>query len=204
MSPEQASGEPVDARSDVFSFGVVIFEALTGRLPFNGETRRDYLKNLIATQPEPLPPPVPAALRAVVERCLSKNPDDRFASGKELTQAIREAADKPSLTWRLRATVAILALAVVAVGVWGVLRSKSAETVLLQGPLQLIATWASNETNPRISPDLGGSRSSPIETVRMRSSFANARRDSNKRSLHPAASCSVPMNGHHRAIRSRM
>jgi serine/threonine protein kinase len=157
MSPEQASGGRIDARSDVFSYGVVIFEALTGHLPFSGDAREDYIRNLITAEPEALPPSVPARLRLVVDRCLKKSPAERFGSGGELAYAVR-AAVAPETDRRPRnraawAAVAALALVVGALVVVA-LRPKAPLAPLLTGPPKLVATWASNETQPKISPDL--------------------------------------------------
>src|SRR5688572_10728662 len=78
MSPEQASGRPLDARSDVFSFGIVLYEALAGRRPFTGPTMPDVLYAILHVPPAPLPPEVPARLRLIVEKALEKEPADRF------------------------------------------------------------------------------------------------------------------------------
>jgi serine/threonine-protein kinase len=74
MSPEQASGRPTDARSDIFSFGVVLYELLAGRRPFTGATDLEVLQTIIHGQAQPLPEQVPVALRAVVEKALEQDP----------------------------------------------------------------------------------------------------------------------------------
>ena len=74
MSPEQASGKPLDARSDIFSFGVVLYEVLAGRRPFAGSTGLEVLQNVIHGAPQPLGEDVPAALRVMVEKALEKDP----------------------------------------------------------------------------------------------------------------------------------
>src|ERR1700736_2232491 len=68
MSPEQASGRPVDGRSDIFSFGVLLYELLAGRRPYAGATDLEVLQNIIHGVPQPLVEDIPAALRAVVEK----------------------------------------------------------------------------------------------------------------------------------------
>jgi serine/threonine protein kinase len=157
MSPEQAAGEAVDARSDIFSFGLVMFEALTGRLPFTGRSRKEYFKNLAADDAEGLPPEVPPRLRAIIERCLKKDPADRFRSGHELADAVRAMATPVARFFGGRASwvaLLIFALAVGAFGVWTSQRPRASDAPQLKGPPQPIATWASSETNPRFSPDL--------------------------------------------------
>jgi len=124
MSPEQAAGSPTDARTDVFSFGATLFEALTGRAAFTDRARSD-----------PPPPPssenaaVPAELDRVVARCLSVDPAGRYANGTELLAALgavpaspatgpvdvpARSAAKPRAAWR-PAALAVLALAAVGI-----------------------------------------------------------------------------------------
>ena len=82
MSPEQARGLAVDKRTDIWSFGVVLFELLTGRRPFRGETATDTLASILKTEPDwrELPPTVTADLRRLLHRCLQKDPKRRLQS----------------------------------------------------------------------------------------------------------------------------
>jgi tetratricopeptide (TPR) repeat protein len=96
MSPEQARGLPVDHRSDQFSFGTMLFEILAGRRPFAGATTLDALSAILHQKPEDLTqldPRIPGALGGIVERCLAKAPEDRFASTRELAQALARVRD---------------------------------------------------------------------------------------------------------------
>jgi tRNA A-37 threonylcarbamoyl transferase component Bud32 len=91
VSPEQASGEPVDPRSDLYSLGVVGYYALTGRLPFDGETSGDVVRqHLTATAPSitSIAPSVPPRLAAAVERCLHKEPMRRYRNAESFAEAI--------------------------------------------------------------------------------------------------------------------
>jgi len=98
MSPEQARGSKVDARSDVFAFGVVLYESLAGRTPFRGATRMDTLSAILKDLAPPLPllrPEVPAEahaeLQRVLDRCLARDPDSRYQSMKEVARDVRAA-----------------------------------------------------------------------------------------------------------------
>ena len=95
MSPEQAEGRSVDHRADLFSFGAVVYELLTGRRPFQRNTPVASLAAVLRDAPPPLPPEVPPALRSVVERCLEKDPSRRYASSAELHMALRDAESEP-------------------------------------------------------------------------------------------------------------
>ncbi len=93
MSPEQALGEPVDGRSDLYSLGVVGYYALSGRLPFTGSTTA-----LIGQQVNQPPPPLdapaaPPQLVAAIERCLAKDPAQRFQTGEELAAALAQMVE---------------------------------------------------------------------------------------------------------------
>ena len=94
MSPEQACGEPVDARSDLYALGATFFYALTGRAPFEGTNLPAILARQVS-EPAPLVqaarPEVPDKLAAVIDRCLEKAPDDRFQTGDDLARVIGEA-----------------------------------------------------------------------------------------------------------------
>lgn len=91
LSPEQARGEPVDARTDVFSFGVVLYEMLTGERPFDKGSLAGTLSSILRDAPVPvrkLRSDTPRMVARIVKRCLQKNREDRFASAAELVEAI--------------------------------------------------------------------------------------------------------------------
>ena len=99
MSPEQARGEPLDGRSDVYSLGVMLFELITGRRPFDSETPYS-IAVMHVTMPPPSPrdfePGVTSGVEAVILRALRKQPDKRYATAGELAEALRLAADLPA------------------------------------------------------------------------------------------------------------
>jgi eukaryotic-like serine/threonine-protein kinase len=138
MSPEQAEGQTADARSDVFSFGAVLYEMVTGRRAFQGETKMSTLAAILAREPEPpsrLIPELPRDLDKVIARCLRKSPDRRWQSMADLKIALedlREESESGSLAvpkvsaparWRMQpalvaATIAAVAASALAFSAW--------------------------------------------------------------------------------------
>jgi serine/threonine protein kinase/tetratricopeptide (TPR) repeat protein len=93
MSPEQALGKPLDFRSDQFSFGSIAYEMATGKRAFARGSTPETLTAIIRDEPEPigaLAPVTPAPLRRIVERCLAKGPDDRYASTRDLARDLQD------------------------------------------------------------------------------------------------------------------
>jgi dienelactone hydrolase len=120
MSPEQAAGRGVDARTDMFSFGVVLYELLSGRRPFAANTALDELHAIVHRPEAPLPGAVPGALQRVVTRALAKNPADRYDTMRDMVAELRSvarhtAAVRESRRWP-RARVVVGLVALVAVG----------------------------------------------------------------------------------------
>ncbi len=91
MAPEQVEGRPTDARTDLFAFGAVLYEMLTGRRAFDGESPASVMAAILEHEPEALSarqPLVPPALERLVTRCLAKDPDDRWQTARDLAFAI--------------------------------------------------------------------------------------------------------------------
>jgi tetratricopeptide (TPR) repeat protein len=123
LSPEQVRGLPADARSDMFSFGSVVREMLTGRRPFHRATAAETMTAILREEPSALATSalgIPKALATIVDRCLSKSPEDRYPTARELAAALdglRDDGLRPRRAgWVAAAAVAILA--VVAIGAW--------------------------------------------------------------------------------------
>jgi len=174
MSPEQARGQLVDARSDIFALGINLYEMLTGRRPFVGDTPSDVLSAIIKEDPpavSSIRAGLPRELSRLVRRCLAKDPARRLQSALDLRnelEDLRREIDSGELvagvrlaasaaidgrkTWWAAATIGVIALAGVAGWRW--IDRSEPQTLRLTNPRQVTFT-AAVESNPTWSPDRG-------------------------------------------------
>ena len=140
MSPEQARGKSTDQRTDIWAVGCILYEMLTGKCAFSGETSTDILASILKTDPDwqKLPPETNASVRSIIERCLKKSADERYQSAEELLAELRECrqslmapAPKPIDTKaitallhkpKIAAAVLLVLLMVIACISWGIFR----------------------------------------------------------------------------------
>ena len=131
MSPEQVRGQPVDSRSDLFSFGCVLYEMVVGRRPFQRDTAAETMTAILHDEP---PDPagsgnqIPAELGRLIRHCLAKNPNQRLQSARDLALGLRATATDPALhrlpaarrfSWRLvGVTAAVLLIGVIGTSVY--------------------------------------------------------------------------------------
>jgi Tol biopolymer transport system component/serine/threonine protein kinase len=171
MSPEQAEAKNVDARSDIFSFGSVLYEMVTGRRPFQGDTRLSTLTAITRDEPQPLSEiaeGVPHDLAKIIHRCLRKDPARRFQHMEDLKvalQELKEESESGALAaaqrgreeprkrrrWALPAAVGLAVLLIVAGAAWRSLRpSPASESTPRIVP---VTSFAGEEIQPALSPD---------------------------------------------------
>jgi eukaryotic-like serine/threonine-protein kinase len=168
MAPEQIEGREVDARTDIFAFGCVLYELLTGQRAFEGKTSSSVMAAILATKPRPieeLVPLTPPALERIVSRCLAKDPEDRWQSARDVAaelQWVSQGGSKVGLpavvTGRRRvregiawAACALISLVAVGFGVaWA--RRAPEPPALVRFPL-LMPSGLSNPSPPVASPD---------------------------------------------------
>jgi Tol biopolymer transport system component/tRNA A-37 threonylcarbamoyl transferase component Bud32 len=168
MSPEQACGGTLDARSDIFSFAVVLYELLARRRPFRGTSAPDLVTGIVSATPEPLSAEIPLELRMLVEKALEKEPRERYQSMQELVVDLRRLARQrssvsppeavrsargPSWRWIALGTLAVLAIAPVA-GVWFASRPlPMPENPLASARFTRLTDFPGVEDTGAISPD---------------------------------------------------
>ena len=165
MSPEQALGHPLDARSDIFSFGVVLYEMLAARRPFGGTSGLDVLHAIVHRPADPLPDEVPLPLRMVVDKALEKDPSHRFQSMREmvvdLRRVVRQGTEAESgSTVRIGTTrgryrwpsVAALVVALAAASALLLFRFRPAPAPA-RGEYTQLTNFADSVVSPALSPD---------------------------------------------------
>ena len=166
MSPEQVRGEPADHRSDIFSFGAVLYEMLAGRRAFQGGTVVETLNAILREEPEPPggSRPLPPGLERTVLHCLEKKPEDRFQSARDLAfdlGALSGSASTPSAiptatrsgrTFR-RAGMAGAAIALAALLVWAGRRTVGGQPSASEPTFRRLTFRRGNIVSARFTPD---------------------------------------------------
>ncbi len=168
LSPEQAKSEKVDARSDIFSLGAVMFEMFTGHRPFERESNVEMLAAVVQdrpSRPRSLVDRIPASLEKIILRCLEKKPDRRFQRMEDVTAALEAIRQSDTLTsllaaqgresrwrsWKLWAPAGMIGAALLTTAVWW---TQSRAASVRGTPHQTRITYDEGfTTDPAVSPD---------------------------------------------------
>jgi serine/threonine protein kinase/WD40 repeat protein len=165
MSPEQARGHSVDKRGDIWAFGCVLYEMLTGCLAFPGETTSDRIAKILEREPDwsALPATTPRALHRILLRCLTKDPKQRLRDIGDIKNEIDAINEVPPTadvtvpaaisTWKTWLPWAAVAALAAGVAVWEMGRPPAIENPLATARFSRLTDWAGTESHAEISSD---------------------------------------------------
>ena len=178
MSPEQVQGKIVDARSDIFSFGCLLYEAATRQKPFVADSDVETMHQILNVQPPSVGevnPKVPGELRKIIRRCLAKDPEKRYQSMKDLALELYDLVEEfdqlstssPSQTisgdaaplasyrrrWLIPALVTLVFLAIVPTSLLMLRRNKTTPPPAVSGKFTQLTDFGGSEEQPSLSPD---------------------------------------------------
>jgi serine/threonine protein kinase/Tol biopolymer transport system component len=159
MSPEQARGQPVDKRTDIWSFGCVLYETLTGKSAFGQETDTDTIVAFMSREPDwdALPAVTPPSVKRVLQRCLTKDRERRLRDIAEarldIDDALAGLRSPPAVAWQRRAWLAVAAGGALIVAVGWLLDERETMPVTSPSDYEQLTNLADSAVAPALSPD---------------------------------------------------
>src|SRR5437867_6624632 len=168
MAPEQIEGGEVDARTDIFALGAVLYEMATGKRAFEGKSKASLIASILTAEPQPITavqPMTPASFDRVIRTCLQKEPDDRWQSAHDVATELRWVSEAPSTTtprrarsllvWSMAAILGVISIAL-AVALWRETqsaRNEPAVRTLILPPENTTFDFLGAAAPPAVSPD---------------------------------------------------